>query len=452
MYRIYVDGVLFFDSTLENMQIESGVITRELNKAGSFKFTIYPEHPYYDFIKELKSVIEVYRRGVNEPIFRGRALYPEIDFFKKKTYTCEGHLNFLTDSIISPFEGSTSFAALVSDHNGQVEGFKRFQVGTVTAAASVTSKEYSPQNTQQAMKKLLLDNYGGYIRPRLNGGVWYLDYLSDFTERCTQVIELGENLGKFTRKDNYADIVTALKAFGKDGISTYVSNATGISLYGTIVGIAQFSEVDNVSTLKSLATSELAERVKKQIAIEVDAIDLSLLNVNIEALSIGKYCRIISKPHSLDDWFLIVKQTINLTDPTKDKVCLGGTFDSFIGQTIGTIGIKNIMDSDNIGNSGIVQDMQQQIAAQNKPSGSYVGYGESSSRTINIGGSGTMLNIASGSFLTMVWNGGGVILNGATEQTSFTADVLNFTNGVLTIVTDHAAVNAKDVTYSYTSM
>ena len=357
MYKIYIDGVLFYDSTLEELQIESGTITRELNKAGSFKFSIYPDHPLYDSIRELKTVIEVYKDGVVEPIFRGRALYPELDFYKKKTYTCEGHFNFLLDSIMRPFDLTTTpedmFSRLVANHNSQVEENKRFSVGTVTVSGENTEFENtSPDATQNVMKKII-EKFGGYIVPRSSGGVWYLDYLSDFTEQGEQIIEFGENLTKFTRKDNYSDIVTALIPYGKDDItvaavnnnSDIVIDATGVSLYGTIVGTEQFDDISNKTTLLNTAKTHLADLVKKQIVIELNAIDLSLLDRSIVPLRIGTYNRIISAPHSLDDWFLITKQTINLTDPTKDSVVLGGTFETFTDQTAGVGVVVKTIDT-----------------------------------------------------------------------------------------------------------
>ena len=358
MYKIYVDGVLFHDSTLEELQIESGTITRELNKAGSFKFSIYPDHAHYDLIQELKSVIEVYKDGVDEPIFRGRALYPETDFYKKKTYTCEGQFNFLLDSIMRTFNAyytpATLFEALVANHNSQVEENKRFAVGDITVTGdSVKVENTSAGTTQSVMKKYLIDNYGGYISPRLSNGVWYLDYLSDFTERGTQTIEFGENLTKFTRKDNYSDIVTALIPYGENDITVASANGgrdvviddTGVSLYGTIVGTKKFDDVTNATTLLNSAKAYLTDLVKKQIVIELNAIDLSSLDASVEPLKIGTYNRIISAPHSLDDWFLITKQTINLTDPTKDSVVLGGTFETFTDQTAGVGVVVKTIDT-----------------------------------------------------------------------------------------------------------
>ncbi len=359
MYKMFVDGVLFHDSTLDFLQIESGTITRELNKAGSFKFSIYPDHPHYNLIQELKSLIEVYKDGRDEPIFRGRALYPEIDFYNKKTYTCEGHFNFLLDSVQRKYtlRGTVAdlFAMLIENHNSQVEEYKRFSVGNVTVEDdTIKFSDTAADATQTVMKKQLIDAFGGYVVPRLTDGVWYLDYLADFETRGTQTIEFGENLTKFTRKNDFSNIITAFIPYASSGgtIAKYNNGSdmliheTGVSLYGMIVGTKVFNDVKYTSkNLYNLATEYLNNIVKQKIVLEMNAIDLSMFDKSIESFNLGDYVRVISEPHRLDDWFLISKQTVNLTDPTKDSVVLGDTFETFTAQTAGVNSVVKTIDN-----------------------------------------------------------------------------------------------------------
>ena len=72
MYRVYADGLTIYNDRLENLQIFSPAVDLELNKTGSFAFTIYPDHPYYGMIKKLKSIITVYQDDFL--LFRGRVL------------------------------------------------------------------------------------------------------------------------------------------------------------------------------------------------------------------------------------------------------------------------------------------------------------------------------------------------------------------------------------------
>ena len=61
MYKIYVEGILLCDPRIDELAIISPVVTLRANTAGSFQFTLPPEHPKYDLIKRRISVISVYR-------------------------------------------------------------------------------------------------------------------------------------------------------------------------------------------------------------------------------------------------------------------------------------------------------------------------------------------------------------------------------------------------------
>ena len=101
MYKIFADGTLIYDSTLEDYKIGKGLITLETNKSGSFTFSIYPDHFYYESFVRLKTVITVYKS--NRIVFRGRILNDVTDYWNNKVITCEGELGFLQDSIIRRF-------------------------------------------------------------------------------------------------------------------------------------------------------------------------------------------------------------------------------------------------------------------------------------------------------------------------------------------------------------
>ena len=61
MWKVYCDNYLLYSPELENYKILSPSLNLELNKTGSFTFTIYPNHPNYDKLKKLKSTIQVFQ-------------------------------------------------------------------------------------------------------------------------------------------------------------------------------------------------------------------------------------------------------------------------------------------------------------------------------------------------------------------------------------------------------
>ena len=200
MYRIYADETLIYDSTLDDYIITKGQITKEVNKSGSFVFTIYQDHPYYDELQKLKTIITVYK---NEKIvFRGRILNDSIGFFKAKTFTCEGELSFLLDSIQRPytFTGSPEklFIQFISNHNSSIDEVKNFGIGEITVKDDndyINRSNSSYDNTLTNIKDHLVKTHEGYLHiTRGDNQKPILNWFADFPYMSQQNINFGENL------------------------------------------------------------------------------------------------------------------------------------------------------------------------------------------------------------------------------------------------------------------
>ena len=61
MYKIYANDKLIYDSTNDNYRIGQGRISLKVNKSGSFVFSVYPDHFYFDKFVRMKTVITVYK-------------------------------------------------------------------------------------------------------------------------------------------------------------------------------------------------------------------------------------------------------------------------------------------------------------------------------------------------------------------------------------------------------
>lgn len=83
----------------------------------------------------------------------------------------------------------------------------------------------------------------------------------------------------------------------------------------------------------------------------------------------------------------------------------------------------------------------------NKPSGSYIGNGDATARTIDTGGIGNIVAITFTGVLAFVGYYGVLYVQNGTVS-GLTSDVINFRNGVLTI-TSASAFNASGATYVY---
>lgn len=362
MYKIFADNTLIYDSTIEDYKIGKGSITLETNKSGSFNFSVYPDHFYYDQFIRLKTVITVYKSG--RIVFRGRILNDVTDYWNNKVLTCEGELGFLQDSIIRPFSFSGTpedlFKKLVTEHNAQVDEFKRFKIGTVTVVDPNNYIGRSNSEYESALSnlnsRLIEDSLGGYfyithgadgteITPTLN-------YLADFTKVSTQTVEFGSNLKDYTKTVKAEEIATAIIPLGAtvddgnsdtedpkltiasiNGGKDYVYSESGVALYGWIFKVVTWDDVTDASNLKRKAEDYLKSVVNQNITIELKAIDLHLLDHSIESVNVCDYVRVVSAPHNFDSTLLCNKQTIDLLKPDNDSLVLGYTYSTFTETT-----------------------------------------------------------------------------------------------------------------------
>lgn len=358
MYQVYCDGQLLHDPRLQEYQLLSPSLSLELNKTGSFTFTQYPNHPMAGLVQKLKSVIEVKKDGA--VLFRGRPLSSKEGFYKQQDYTCEGELAFLLDSRVRPFEmagGVTElFTYLINQHNEQVEETKRFKVGNVTVTDPndyINRSNVTYETTFDILKTRLLDTLGGYLWVRHEADGVYLDYLADFPYMSTQRITFGENLLDYARTRDGSEIATALIPLGArltdaDGKQTeerltisdvndekdYVYDQAAVEQYGWIFATQNWDDVTQAGNLKQKGLDALQEKIKTVDTIEMTAADLSQMDKSFDDFRIGQYVFVDSPPHGMDgEKFLVTKMTLNLSDPSQNKLIFGRVKSSFTEET-----------------------------------------------------------------------------------------------------------------------
>ena len=358
MYQVYCDGQLIHDPRLQGYQLVSPSLSLELNKTGTFTFTMYPDHPGYGTISKLKSIIEVKKDGA--VLFRGRPLSSKEGFYGQLDYTCEGELAFLLDSRVRPFEmagGVTElFAYLIQQHNEQVEEAKQFKVGQVTVTDPndyINRSNVTYETTWDILNTRLLDTLGGYLWVRHESDGVYLDYLADFPYTSDQRITFGENLLDYSQTRSGDEIITALLPLGakltdSEGKTTeerltiasvndgkdYVYDQEAVDQYGWILGAQTWDDVTLPGNLKQKALDALNEQVKTVATIEMSAADLSQMDASFDDFRIGQYVFVDSPPHGMDgEKFLVEKMSLRLDDPAQNKLTFGRVYATFTEES-----------------------------------------------------------------------------------------------------------------------
>lgn len=359
MYRVMVitEGIEYpLHEPRDNegeLQLIDPVVTLEMGKNGQLTFMIAPGHPHKDKVQPLKSEIIVYQD--NEVIFAGRPIGGEDDFYNRGKVTCEGELAYLIDSIQRPYNFSGNGAEFLRQclevHNEQVEERKQFLIGNVTvpdSAAEINRSNTDCENTLKTLKSQLVERNGGYLRVRRAGGKKYLDYVNDYGGINSQVIRFGENLLDLSKHVKPTSIITALIPYGAtiesedseaedkrlditsvNGGKDYIYDQAAVDTYGWIWGVQTFDDVTDPEALLAKGKAYLQEAIALPVTLDLKAVDMSLIDVDIQQLRVGYWTQVESVPHGISKRFMLSKKTIHLDNPGKDEVILGQTLPTF---------------------------------------------------------------------------------------------------------------------------
>ena len=377
MYTIKLDGALLWDPRVPELRIINPKVNCEINRAGTLEFIVPAAHPLYTHIKKMKSIVEVYQDG--SLIFRGRPLTDNKDFLNNKQVICEGDLAFFNDSVIRPYtyNGSiTGYLQMILDaHNAQVDPEKRFSLGSVTVTDPnnyITRSSINPVNAWPELDAKLLNLLGGYLIIRHEGGVHYLDYLADSPYLSDQTVEIGSNLLDVTQQSAAGGIITALIPYGAkildgegketgerqtisivNGGVDYLYSQTAVDTYGWIFGSKTWDDVNDPSNLVTKAAQELAVRTALGTSVEIKAVDLSMLNPDIDKIRFFQYVPVKSPGHGIDTIALITKLALDLTSPQNNLLTFGFDHKNLTDQKVSADKVLRQIEADYVTNEAV---------------------------------------------------------------------------------------------------
>lgn len=349
MYSIYADGICIYNDvfSLDDMKVVNPKLTMEDSAAGSLELTLPHTNKAYNTIIRMVTDISVKKHG--EEIWSGRVLSENKDFWNNRVLYCEGELAFFNDSVQPPAEYAGKsireyLEQLIAVHNSQVGANRQFAIGAVTVVDENFPTYYTNYEKTMALINALVETYGGHIRIRKVNGIRYVDYLKEFPDTCSQVIQFGSNLIDFVRNWDSTEYATAIVPLGNrldespiealdayltvesvnDG-SLYVQSDEAVQKYGWIVKTVNWDDVSDPEVLLEKAKEYLADLQFDNLELELSALDLHYLDVNTEAVKLLDEIRVISRPHGLDRMFPVTKLEIPLDHPENTQFKMGDT-------------------------------------------------------------------------------------------------------------------------------
>ena len=355
MIQVYADDRLVYDSRLEELDLLGLTVTTGLNVGGTAEIVMPAGHPAYSFFTSYKTVVTIYRDGVLR--FRGRALYPAVNFLGDKTITCEGELCFLRDSINRPYKYQASprsiFVTLVYAHNAQQPNpAKQFKVGDVTVVDSndyVLLESESAETILDTLSKAV-ERCGGYVTFTSNDdGTRSIHWLAEIGDQSGQVIEFGENLLDFASTGaNTKNLATGLVPYGArneetkkritiesvNGGKDYILAEDAIDERDVIMGTKTWDDVTIPANLLKKAQAYLQEAKLFITSLTLTALDLSYMDRSIDTFTVGDRVGVVSAPHGVNETFQLTQLTEDLLNPANSRITLGKDVLSLTGEDV----------------------------------------------------------------------------------------------------------------------
>ena len=296
------------------------------------------------------------------------------------------------------------FKWLVGQHNAQVEDWQQFELDeteinvdyiiggeketrtvpkyctVIDANDTITRSNKSYDTTFNTISSKLIDMLGGYVNVKYDVEkdgklVDYIEYVHDFTDTATQTIELGENLLDIEQVINGADVATVIIPLGKSegesesgltitGIADGTYNDTGdldddgdivkkddriwskeaVEKYGKITKVVDFNEVTMENSLFKKAIAKLKnESIYLSATITLKAVDLALINKDVESFYWQDKIKVFSRPHnihaenndSVGATYLLEKLEVDLLEPQNTEIVLGKTWRTLTDVALG---------------------------------------------------------------------------------------------------------------------
>lgn len=365
--KIYNDGIPL-EIQNESLKLKSGGVVNGINAIDSFSFSLLPNNPGFNRIRDKKTLVTVYNTNKKRFEFHGRALYsaPSMDSSGHitKAVTCESFFGFLCDSEQTYVEEQNwtvlgLLTHIINTHNSQLEEYKRFEIGEVTVTDPNDNLYLGIQrkNTWETIKEKLLDKLGGEIRFRVVDDVIYIDYLVQIGEKRSTAIALSRNMKSITQENDPSAYVTRFIPLGckltkevtntdEDGnthtktVETeerltiasvnngldYIVDETAEAVYGINVHSETFDDITTASNLIATGQKWLAENNRVKVKYSISWLDLSLLGIDLDDCNVHDYHPIKNALLGIDDTARIIKKNIDVCNPTSSTIEVGDNF------------------------------------------------------------------------------------------------------------------------------
>ena len=377
MYRVSIfnDGkrIDIHQQNISANKLVEGKVKSMVDGIDTFDFSFYQNNKGYGQIQPLKTQIEVVNTKTNESIFKGRVYMPTDDMasngLHSTSFVCQSEMGYLTDSVSRHVEWRGSprnlMTSILNWHNGQVEDFKKFQLGVVEVE-DPNDFQYlylsATRTTYEEILDKIIDRLGGELSVRYDKGVRYLDVLKRIGKQSKTTIKLGKNLRTLSRTVDPTEVVTRLTPLGariesEDETATDASeerltiasvnngkpyiDREDLFKYYTIKGKSVvWEDVNDPKILLSKGREYMAKIQPIKTQYTLTAYDLHTIGKAPEEFKIGYDYHVMNPVMNLDNYLRCVELSIDIVSPQESSMLIGDKLSTIYDYQLGTQNMK----------------------------------------------------------------------------------------------------------------
>ena len=194
---------------------------------------------------------------------------------------------------------------------------------------------------------MTLSDYGSANRQGINFGENLLDYSETLTasDIVTCIIPLGK------RTDSQGDFETRIDIKSvNDGYDYLTASQTVLNRFGYVWKVVVFDDLEDPADIMAAGQDWLTEAQYETLRLKLTAMDLSMLDADMDAMNLGDRIPCKAEPYGLNMTLPIIEQTLHPLSPQKDTIVLSATLKN-----------KQTTISDQVGSGG---DSIRQATAQ----------------------------------------------------------------------------------------
>ena len=352
-------------------------------------FTMLYNNPGYNEIYDLTTLVKVIDTRDNSIEFEGRVIsspqkMDSTGIFTKEV-VAEGELAYLNDTKtrnwdVSGLTVEKMLDLLINNHNGHTTSDKQFKIGRVDVTGIIGIESNTNfESTLNCLLDMLVNKFGGVLKVRKENGIRYLDYVGIAGQQSTTEIKLGHNIKDMLLEYDVSNVATRVIPVGKDNLTIevvndgkdYLEDAEAIEEYGIVEQIADLKDISDATLLKTAGQEYLNNAKKAKIKLQLTALDLSVLNINIDSLEVVNDYKVINQVMKINEYFTIIEKDMDLLELWNSRVIIDNKFSTMTDRQINMQRAANALETVLTANKklntyflqGIIDTLKNQLIA-----------------------------------------------------------------------------------------